>query len=61
MGGPRRPSSSIFDGLRLPGEDVGSGEAGRKISVGRTPEASAAASDAGRFATRDEMIFLRNL
>lgn len=36
-------------------------EIGLKISAGRTPRANAAASDAGRLAARDEMIFLRNL
>jgi hypothetical protein len=61
MGGRRRPSSRIFEGLRGLGDDVRSGEGEMKISLGRTPEASAAASEAGRFATRDEMIFLRNL
>lgn len=30
-------------------------------SVGRMPSANAAASDAGRFAASDEMIFFRNL
>lgn len=50
----------MFEGIRGLG-DVRSGEEETKISLGRTPEASAAASEAGRFATRDEMIFLRNL
>jgi hypothetical protein len=36
-------------------------EIGFKISAGRTPRANAAASDAGRLAVKDEMIFLRNL
>ena len=61
MGGRRSPSSRIFEGLRGLGDDVRRGGGEAKISVGRTPEASAAASEAGRFATRDEIIFLRNL
>lgn len=32
-----------------------------RISRGRMPDASAAASDAGRLAARDEMIFFKNL
>ena len=32
-----------------------------RMSEGRTPRANAAASDAGRFAARDEMIFFKNL
>jgi hypothetical protein len=32
-----------------------------KISAGRTPNANAAASEAGRLAAREEMIFFRNL
>jgi hypothetical protein len=32
-----------------------------KISTGRTPSANAAASEAGRLAAREEMIFFRNL
>lgn len=35
--------------------------AGFKRSAGRTPNARAAASEAGRFAASEEMIFLRNL
>lgn len=31
------------------------------ISAGRTPKANAAASEAGRLAAKDEMIFFKNL
>jgi hypothetical protein len=51
----------MFEGIRGLGDDGRSRVGEGKISAGRTPEASAAASEAGRFATRDEMIFLRNL
>lgn len=34
---------------------------GFKRSAGRTPNAKAAASDAGRLAVNEEIIFLRNL
>jgi len=32
-----------------------------KVSGGRTPNAKAAASDAGRLAVSEEMIFFKNL
>ncbi len=42
--------------------DVGCGDDWIKVVlVGRTPNASAAASDAGRLAARDEIIFFKNL
>lgn len=53
-----------MEGLRGRGVNVGLGAAVVDVlstSVGRMPDANAAASDAGRLATRDEIIFLRNL
>lgn len=61
MGGRPGLSSNMVDGLRRTGVVDRGVDGCVKISEGRTPEAKAAASDAGRLATREEMIFLRNL
>ncbi len=48
-------------GLRRVVCDVGCGDDWNKVSVGRTPSANAAASDAGRLAASEEIIFFKNL
>lgn len=51
----------VVDGTGTGSAGVLLGAIGFKISAGRIPRANAAASDAGRLAASDEMIFLRNL
>ena len=54
--------SGELEGVKPPGVcDRGWGKLWVTVEGGRTPNANAAASEAGRFAASEEMIFFKNL